>query len=448
MTEDRRGLAALLLAVQSGLYLLSAVGLFAYATFTNARALLAGPELFAIGGPVLLLLLSIGVLKRWRVARIGVYLFEALTILGTAFSMLASAGSALTLTIGMTGLALPAAIVFLVKRPAPSAGELRKAGLASLLVCTGLVHLALAPEHPALRGAFLLDGAAFLLMAVASTRDARWWRLPTVVLLLATIVAYLVVVLRGQEAPDDLGVATKCVELLALGLLLWPRQARVSWRWLITTGSLLTTIVLSGGVAWAATLRAGSGPAAHSHAHTLDGKVVIAAAPPTDQQRADAARLLNDTRLGIERYSDVSAALADGYVPGGPPAAPTVHYTNPRYKHEPYVLDPARPQGLVYANTPNGLLLLGAMYMLPKANEAPPDVGGSLTEWHTHANLCFYPPTFAIGGMQSPFGTCPVGAINAPTPAMLHVWTVPNPGGPFADLNPAFEARLTRAGNS
>ena len=31
-------------------------------------------------------------------------------------------------------------------------------------------------------------------------------------------------------------------------------------------------------------------------------------------------------------------------------------------------------------------------------------------------------------------------------PAMLHVWTVDNPGGPFADqLDPAFTARLARA---
>ena len=52
---------------------------------------------------------------------------------------------------------------------------------------------------------------------------------------------------------------------------------------------------------------------------------------------------------------------------------------------------------------------------------------------------------FAIDGLESPFGTCPVGSINTPLPAMLHVWTVANPGGPFADdLSPAFVARLTR----
>jgi hypothetical protein len=443
MNDDRRGVAALLLVVQSGLYLLAAVGLYTYATLTRAAAMLAVPELAAFGGPLLLLLLSLGVIKGWRAARLGVYGWEALIVLGTAFSIVASAGSALTLTVGLTGLALPAAIVFLVSRPSPNASELRKAFLASLLVCTGLVHLALAPEHPALRGAFLLDGAAFLMLAVASTRNTTWWRIPAAGLLLATIVAYLVVVIRAREPVDDLAIATKAIELLALGLVVWPRETRLSWRWLMATGGLVTTIVLSGGVAWAAAVRAGSTPG-HPHGHTLDGKVVLAAPSPTDQQRADAARLVDDTRAGIERFTDVRVALADGYVPGTPPNAPSVHYSNPKYAHNGIVLDPTRPQTLVYANTPSGPMLLGAMYMMPKANIPPPDVGGSLAEWHTHSNLCFTLPKFAIDGAASPFGTCPVGSINGPTPAMLHVWTVPNPGGPFGDLSPAYVERLTR----
>lgn len=83
------------------------------------------------------------------------------------------------------------------------------------------------------------------------------------------------------------------------------------------------------------------------------------------------------------------------------------------------------------------------MYLMPKANMRPPDVGGSLTEWHTHSNLCFMLPTLSIGSLESPFGTCPIGSINAPIPAMLHVWTVANPSGPFAsELSPAFVARL------
>src|SRR5438132_4818639 len=123
-----------------------------------------------------------------------------------------------------------------------------------------------------------------------------------------------------------------------------------------------------------------------------------------------ATNLVDDTRAGIVRFTDVPVALADGYRPTTPPRASTVHYVNPAYKQ--VGMDPTRPQALVYANTPSGPTLLGAMYMLPKANLAAPDIGGSLAPWHTHTNLCFLLPSFAIDGIESPFGTCPVGAIH------------------------------------
>jgi hypothetical protein len=437
-------MAALLLVVQSGLYLLAALGLYSYARLSDAIALLARPEAVAFGGPVVLLLLAVGVAKRSRAARLGVYAWESLTLLGTAFSVLISGGSALTLTVALTGVALPAAVLYLVRQPPATRQGLRHGVLIGLLLVTAFIHLSLVPE-PVTGGSrlgawFLVDAVAFLGLAVAIARGATWWHLPTGVLLVATILAYLVVVLSGRESIDDLGIATKLVELAALGLTVWPTAQRRSWSWLFAATGLVAAIVFSGGLAWAASLRP---TAAGAHQH--DGKVLLAEAPPTDEQRLAAARLIDDTRAGIERFSDLRVALADGYLPMTPPAAPTVHYVNQTYVRSGDALDPTRPQGLVYANTPNGPLLLGAMYMMPKANAPPPNIGGSLVEWHTHSNLCFSLslPRFAIDGLQSPFGTCPVGSINAPTPAMLHVWTVPNPAGPFADLSPAFVSRLT-----
>jgi hypothetical protein len=468
MSDDRRAIATLLLVVQAGLALLAALGLLVFARVSNAGASLAGPEALAIGGPLVLLLCAVGVARNWRAARLGSYIWEGFTLLGTAFSVLASAGSSLNLTIAMTGIALPLAIVVLVRsaRPiaanvnpdhqseatsfvpatppisAPIPSALRTGLTAGLLMLTGVIHLALVPDHlaapPRLGPLFALDGAAFVILALASLKY-RWWRWPAAMLLVLTILAYLVVVARGVESVDDLGLATKLVELVAIGLVVWPRGARLNWRLALPTAGVLLAIGLSGAVTWAASMR--PGPAGHTH----DGQVVLAAAPPTDAQRLAAAQLLEDTRSGIERFADVQVALADGYRPGTPAMGPTVHYANPAYQTG-HVLDPEHPQALVYANTPSGPMLLGAMYMLPKANTVPPDVGGSLTEWHTHSNLCFLVPGFAIDGLESPFGTCPVGSINGPTPPMLHVWTVANPGGPFGDLNPAFEARLTRGG--
>jgi hypothetical protein len=393
------------------------------------------PLAVGFGGAVVLLLLAIGTGRGWRMARICVVGWEIVSLLGTGFTLIL--GGSLTLTTELTGIALPGAILFLIL----TRFHLNNKHLAvGLLLLTGVIHLALVPEHssapPRLGPWFAADGAAFIGVALLSFSNRfTWWRRPAAALLLATILAYLVVVVSGREAVDDVGVATKLIELLALGLILWPQRPRFGWRLSAATGSLLLAITMSGAVTWAASLR--PGPAGHSH--SPDGRVLIRAAAPTDEQRAAAAKLVDDTRAGIERYTDVHAALADGYRPSPPAGGPTAHYSNEAYQHAGRVLDTQRPEALVYANTPNGPMLLGAMYMLQKANMLPPDVGGSLTEWHTHVNLCFILP-LGLAGFQTPFGTCPVGALNAPLPPMLHVWTVANSGGPFGDEPPATTA--------
>jgi len=307
------------------------------------------------------------------------------------------------------------------------------------LLLTGVIHLGLVPDHlteqPGLAPWFVLDGVVFVVLGLATLRPSKWPRALAAALLVATIAAYVGVVASGREAVEDLGVATKLIELLALGLILWPKRIRFGWRAVAATATLFAAIIASGAVTWAATLRPEAGGGAH-------GKVILRAGPPTDEQRVAAAKLLEDTRVGIERYSDVHVALADGYRASQPAGGPTAHYNNPAYEKAGRIVDTNRPEALVYANTPRGQLLLGAMYMLPR-NTQPPDIGGSLTEWHTHSNVCFLLP-FGIDGLQSPYGTCSVGALNAPLPPMLHVWTVANPGGPFGDLSPAFEARLAR----
>ncbi|MGH2397860.1 MAG: hypothetical protein ACRDFW_12975 [bacterium] len=54
-----------------------------------------------------------------------------------------------------------------------------------------------------------------------------------------------------------------------------------------------------------------------------------------------------------------------------------------------------------------------------------------MTRWHTH-NVCLtlLPPGFTL---VSPFGTCPSASVSVTMPEMVHVWTVDNPHGPYAD---------------
>jgi hypothetical protein len=105
---------------------------------------------------------------------------------------------------------------------------------------------------------------------------------------------------------------------------------------------------------------------------------------------------------------------------------------NQAYVDAGYVMDPHRPQGLVYANTKRGPVLIGAMFQMRQLGQFGPDPGGPLTAWHQHENICFTPFGFEFS-LMTPFATCPLGAIDLSASPMLHVWIVDNPkGGPFA----------------
>ncbi len=112
------------------------------------------------------------------------------------------------------------------------------------------------------------------------------------------------------------------------------------------------------------------------------------------------------------------------------------HADNPAYKDDGRILDPTRPETLVYHPGPDGPVLLGAMYQTDESGEPGPMVGGSLTVWHGHDHVCFglLPP--GLGSLGSPMGTCPLGTVTvALTNEMIHVWTVEGAPSRFGDLD-------------
>ncbi len=72
---------------------------------------------------------------------------------------------------------------------------------------------------------------------------------------------------------------------------------------------------------------------------------------PTSQQQEAADKLAADTKAGVAKYEDPSAAEAEGYRPSSPDWRPVTHYLNPAYQRDEEILDPNRPEALVYANT-------------------------------------------------------------------------------------------------
>lgn len=136
-------------------------------------------------------------------------------------------------------------------------------------------------------------------------------------------------------------------------------------------------------------------------------------APPSPQQQQAADELAANTKVGVVEYVDPSAAEAVGYRPISPSWRPITHYLNPAYHQDDEILDPNRPEALVYANTSEGPVLLGAMYLMSEPGDPGPHIGGCLTQWHAHSRL-----------------------LGWETPEMMHVWTADVPGGPFSELRP------------
>jgi hypothetical protein len=151
-------------------------------------------------------------------------------------------------------------------------------------------------------------------------------------------------------------------------------------------------------------------------------------AQPTSQQILGATQYVQATSAAVSKYKNLSAALADGYVPITSTNYPVVHYLNFRYMNRQDLLNPNTVDSLVYATTPYGPVLVAAMYLMPNRQDGPMPYG-CLVQWHAHTNLCTSNTTGEIDGLQP----CDAGSHADPTtPFMTHFWQVPVAGGPLA----------------
>ncbi len=149
---------------------------------------------------------------------------------------------------------------------------------------------------------------------------------------------------------------------------------------------------------------------------------------PTSQQVLGATQYVQATSAAVAKYKNLSAAIADGYVPITTTKYPVVHYLNFRYMNRKDLMNPNTVDSLVYATTPYGPVLVAAMYLMPNDGNGPMPYG-CLVQWHAHTNLCTSNTTGQIDGLQP----CNPGSHADPTtPFMTHVWQVPVPGGPLA----------------
>jgi hypothetical protein len=155
--------------------------------------------------------------------------------------------------------------------------------------------------------------------------------------------------------------------------------------------------------------------------------------PPTAAQVQAAANLIKQTDASLVRYENVNNAIAAGYterLATNGEEHLLCQNCSPAYQG----LNPQDPSSLVYAINVKGHppILLGAMYLMGSGNG--PQVGGGLTHWHSHLEVCENGRIIIAGfGVALP-GTCnPSTWKDQYTTQMLHVWVVPYPGGVFSD---------------
>lgn len=363
------------------------------------------------------------------------------------------------------GLVLPAARVVRARAVLGAAWAVRlRAGWAAagaggrwagaLLAVAGVIHLGLPLGHGDSLAAvlFLAGGVAYGWLALRAVTGRRWRRL-TAVLVLATLAAYLVSLAGGEQA-DQVGLSTALVEMAALGLAMGTRRRAAA------VAALMATSVLFGVASWISAFAghdppdatggettAGGGPHHHGQdlARAQAGVIMRPGATGTTagQQRA-AAELLTAVRAATVKYRDVSVALAEGYRPDKAGDGLNVHFEHKQRSADAAVLDPARPEQLVYAVAGGRAALLGVVFRMPRAGERGPQIGGAATMWHAH-NICVgaLPPGF---GVVTPYGTCPFLTAQVTVPDMMHVWIVDSPAGPFADSLPEDVAERALAG--
>ena len=154
----------------------------------------------------------------------------------------------------------------------------------------------------------------------------------------------------------------------------------------------------------------------------------------TLQQQAAAENLLAVTIVRLPKFEDVTVAESMGFVSIGDGFLGHEHYLNPANMNDDKLLDPDFPESLVYDTSVEPKKLVAAMFMMDTGDTLAdvPELGGPLTQWHVHDNLCF--SGARVAGLTDLDGNCAAGLRKGDATPMIHVWIEAHPCGPFAAL--------------
>lgn len=155
----------------------------------------------------------------------------------------------------------------------------------------------------------------------------------------------------------------------------------------------------------------------------------------TLKQQAEAENIVSATLLGLPQWSDPNVALAAGFRSIGDGVTGTEHFVNAAFMNDDTILDPNKPESLVWDVKDGKRTLAAAMYMVKPGTPLAevPKMGGKLMQWHIHDNLC-YNAEGHVAGLTDAQGNCAPGLVKPQNTPMIHVWIRSNKCGPFAAL--------------
>ena len=321
-------------------------------------------------------------------------------------------------------------------------------------IAAGVVHAAAIASHAEHRAAVW----TFLIVAViqvgwgvyALARPQRWVAVVGVAIGGAALAGWIVAkadgipFINGLDDKEPIQLADGLCALLAGVTMMASALALLGRRLVLPWASVFIASAVIAVAAAPATV------AALDHQHT-HGEATTAVPPHpydpglpidlsgvpgvTPQEQARAENLLAATVLLLPQWADPAYDEAHGFYSIGDGRGGTEHYVNPTYINDNVMLDPDRPESLVFDTSVTPKRLVAAMYMgAPGMTlEQVPDVGGALTQWHIHDNLCFNREGRIAGRVQAD-GSCLEPLVKGPETPMIHVWIVPHPCGPFAAL--------------
>ena len=215
--------------------------------------------------------------------------------------------------------------------------------------------------------------------------------------------------------------------------------AQLLWRWVepLAWGDDVGLVKGSMFVALFAALIAGPywGIATYNRGHSHTVIIPSELENLTGEQRQWAEDFYRQSLVAALKHGwfDFDTAMAQGFQTD---RINRTHFPNLEYMFDDVLLDPERPEWLVYHDSPDGKVLMALMFFTRELEEVGPTPAGPLALWHYHPYQkvrCAVKGLWTVGDADAE-GNCAEGIPVTKTPEMLHVWFIDHPLGRFTEM--------------